>query len=280
MVLCDLKSPRLHITNAAGLGCFDLEKEAFSYDLDIPVIKGFALAGQYKGIPVSVAIGDNQASVFSTLADERDVLLNVGTGSQISVVSDHMISGENIEVRPYFEDRFLIVGAALCGGRAYSMLKNFYQELFRAAGIENIDVYRVMEHMIADRGPGTMKVDTRFAGTRSAPGICGQITGITVDNFEPDGLTYAFLEGMIEELYAMYEQMREKKNNLVGSGNGIRRNKALVQVAEKRFGGILRIPVHTEEAAYGAALYGLVAGGFFENAEQAQTLIQYNMRRQ
>ena len=36
-----------------------------------------------------VAIGDNQASVFSTLADNRDLLINVGTGSQISIVSDY-----------------------------------------------------------------------------------------------------------------------------------------------------------------------------------------------
>ena len=39
------------------------------------------------GIPVSIAVGDNQASVFSTLASEDDLLLNVGTGSQVSLIS-------------------------------------------------------------------------------------------------------------------------------------------------------------------------------------------------
>ena len=45
---------------------------------------------EYKGIPVSVAIGDNQASVFSCLSGEEELLINVGTGSQVSVISENI----------------------------------------------------------------------------------------------------------------------------------------------------------------------------------------------
>ena len=282
MVLCGLKKPLIHTTNAASLGCFDLKTKSFSYDVAADISDSFEILGTYKGIPVSVAIGDNQASVFSTLADERDVLLNVGTGSQVSVVSDVIKVGENIEARPYFDGKYLLVGAALCGGRAYEMLKDFYAEFLKAAGISGMtdaaDIYGVMNKLMADHTESVqdfLKVDTRFAGTRKQPELCGSISGITVNNFTPANLTYGFLDGMMEELYVMYEQMDERRINLVGSGNGIRKNEVLVKIAENKFGGYLRIPTHTEEAAYGAALFGLVACGAFESAKQAQRLIRY-----
>jgi ribulose kinase len=37
----------------------------------------------------------------------------------------------------------------------------------------------------------------------------------------------------------------------------------------------LLIPVHREEAAFGAALTGMTAAGLAENIEQAQKLISY-----
>ncbi len=301
MVLCGLKKPCIHTTNAASLGCFDIETKGFTYEVTADVSDSFDILGEYKGIPVSVAIGDNQASVFSTLADEKDILINVGTGSQVSVVSDSIKTGENIETRPYFDGKYLIVGAALCGGRAYSMLKDFYKELLQAAGIEDVDVYAVMNQMLAEKkrafekdgagarmeadseedtqsknaAPSGPKVDTRFAGTRKQPDVCGGISGITVNNFTPANLTYGFLDGMMEELFHMYVQMGERRINLVGSGNGIRKNGALAKIAEGKFGGKLKVPAHMEEAAYGAALFGLVACGAFESAERAQTLIKY-----
>lgn len=279
MVLCGLKRPRIHSTNAASLGCFDLKKKMFHYEVSADISDEFDIVGTYRGIPVSVAIGDNQASVFSTLADERDILLNVGTGSQVSIVSDVIRSGENIETRPYFDGKYLIVGAALCGGRAYSILKDFYKSFLQAAGVENVDVYTVMNQLLAgnqtEEAAKGLAVDTRFAGTRQQPLLRGQIQGITVDNFTPANLTIGFLEGMMDELHSMYDKMGEERMNLVGSGNGIRKNEVLVRIAERKFGGHLRIPAHTEEAAYGAALFGLVACGVFENAAQAQALINF-----
>jgi len=276
MVLCGLKKPHMHTTNAASLGCFDLATNTFNYDIDVKVSSTFEIAGYYKGIPVSIAIGDNQASVFSTLADERDLLVNVGTGSQISIVSDTIKTGDNIETRPYMDGKYLVVGAALCGGRAYGILKEFYTSFLQAAGLaQNVDVYNIMNQLISDQKASPLNVDTRFAGTRKDPTISGSITGITVDNFTPTNLTYGVLDGMMKELYDMYDRMGESRMNLVGSGNGIRKNATLIRIAEERFKGTLRVPAHTEEAAYGAALFGLVASGSFESAKQAQKLIQY-----
>ena len=42
-------------------------------------------------MPVGAAIGDNQASVCSTIADENNILLGVGTGSRISLLSNEIL---------------------------------------------------------------------------------------------------------------------------------------------------------------------------------------------
>lgn len=62
-------------------------------------------------MPVSAATGDNQASVYSTIADENDILFGVGTGSRISLLSNKILH-ENVETRPCFEGKNLLCGTA------------------------------------------------------------------------------------------------------------------------------------------------------------------------
>lgn len=277
MRLCGLTKPLMHSSDAASFGCYNIKENKFDYDCNVDITQDYCIAGEYRGIPVSVAIGDNQASVFSTLADENNILLNIGTGSQVSIISDTMVEGEDIEVRPYFENKYLVVGAALCGGRAYSMLKDFYlQVLSYAENIDSDKVYGIMNKMLEANDNTSLEVDTRFAGTRKNADICGSISGITTQNFNPSELTLGVLEGMAKELFNMYKQMKADRCGIVGSGNGVRKNPALVKVFEKMFNAELKVPAHMEEASFGAALFALISCGVFKNAKEAQEIIKYN----
>ena len=275
MKLCGLKTALMHSTDAASYGCYDLKEHKFNYDVGVDVTADFTIAGSYRGIPVSVAIGDNQASVFSTLIDEENILLNVGTGSQVSVISDTIAESEEVETRPYFDGKYLIVGAALCGGRAYSVLKNFYKDIFSyKEALSDDEIYDIMNKMLEKEAP-CLCVDTRFAGTRKNPDFSGSISGIREESFNPASLTKGVLSGMAAELYDMYEKMGVKKSGIVGSGNGVRKNKALVRIFEEKFGGSMKMPAHLEEAAVGAALFALVASGICKSAQDAQKMIKY-----
>ncbi len=277
MRLCRLSGPLMHSSNAASLGCYDLKENKFNYDCNVDVIADYCIAGEYKGIPVSVAIGDNQASVFSTLANNDNILLNIGTGSQVSIVSDFPVMAENIETRPYFEGKYLVVGSALCGGRAYSLLKNFYAEILGyIADVDDKKAYSIMNKMLEKAENSSLTVDTRFAGTRSNAELCGSISGITTENFNPSQLTLGTLKGMASELFEMYKLMKVDRSAIVGSGNGIRKNSALVKVFEEMFNLKLKVPQHLEEASFGAALFGLISCGVFKNAIEAQKLIKYS----
>lgn len=264
------------MSDAASLGCYDLENNKFNYNYTAMVTEDYHIAGQYGKIPVSIAIGDNQASVFSTLADENDVLVNIGTGSQISVVSNKVSNSLDIETRPYFDGKYLLVGAALCGGRAYSLLKNFYSEIFGyLKKLDDNQVYKIMNDMLKNSSDGLFKVDTRFAGTRLDANVKGSMSGITIENFTPSALTYAVLCGMADELLDMYKQMNVSKSGIVGSGNGIRKNKALVKIFEEKLGAKMKIPKHVEEAAVGAAMFGMVACGEFTTEKDVRKIIYY-----
>ena len=273
--LCGFKKPQIHITDAASFGLFDLKSKTFTYNGNIDFIDGYKIAGEYKNIPVSVAIGDNQASVLSSLSGQDELLINVGTGSQVSIVCDDIITAHNIETRPFFEEKYLAVGAALCGGRAYALLKDFYKSIIASvADVDDKTVYDIMGKFFEEKGD-SLSVDTRFAGTRADETIRGSINNISVENFTPAALTKGVLNGMIKELYDMYALMEVDIKGVVGSGNGIRKNKALIKAAEKSFGYSVKIPCHTEEAAFGAALYGMISAGCCRDMCEAGKLIKF-----
>ena len=275
MQLCGLTKPLIHISDAASFGLFDLQDKRFTCESNIHVIDDYQIAGTYKNIPVSIAIGDNQASVLSSLSSENELLINVGTGSQVSVVCDKMIKAENIEIRPFFEGKYLAVGAALCGGRAYAMLKDFYKSVFcPIIKMDDTEIYALMNTFLKNED-APLTVDTRFAGTRADKTIRGSIQNISTENFTPAALTKGVLEGMVKELYDLYLLMDMPISGIVGSGNGIRKNKALAETVQNIFGSPLKISRHTEEAAFGAALFGMISCGKYKNMKEAGAFIKY-----
>ncbi|MGN0400430.1 MAG: sedoheptulokinase [Blautia sp.] len=278
MKLCGLKSPVIGADMAASWGCFDLRKREFQYDelekagVDtsyFPKIeKKHCLAGNTiemenipSGIPVTVSIGDNQASFFGAAGKLSNVVLvNVGTGSQVSFVSeDYVLCEGNIELRPCTDNSYLLVGASLCGGRAYAMLEQFYREIAEKTDNSYYDVmYKQAQEFIHRYGTeAAWKVKTTFSGTRSNPKEKGQITNIGVENFHPGAMTVGVMKGILEELFEQYQVMScltgKKAVHLVGSGNGIRRNIMMQKLAEEIFGLPMKISDCQEEAACGAA---------------------------
>lgn len=296
MQLCGRKEPVIARDMAASWGCFDLEKGEFFSDklkelgVDISYfpevqkeheVMGYVETENFR-IPIIVSLGDNQASVLGSVQNLKEtVLLNVGTGSQISVVTTEYYDCDgSIEFRPCMKENSLIVGSGLCGGRAYAMLEEFYREI---TGSEEA-LYGVMEKQAREFKEtfgvqNAWRIKTTFSGTRSNPMEKGSIQNIGVENFHPGAMTVGMIQGMLEELYEMYSAMCEKTGkkatHLVGSGNGIRKNPLMREMAEDMFGLKMEIPVCREEAAYGCALYALFAAGIVSSLEEMQNKIAY-----
>ena len=303
MSLAGEKRPKMHQTMAASLGLYNMEagdfdrvaaeKAGMNPELLPEVATTSTTCGNYaadvekyptyavKTIPVAVAFGDNQSSFLGSVNQDCKVLLNVGTGGQVSVYSEELIKADGIECRPYLKGSYLMAGSSLCGGYSYNLVKRFFEEIYALADVDcPKDIYSIMNRIAGEAAEKekTLTVDTRFNGSRENPALTGSITGLTVDTFHPGDLAYGVLRGLCEELYQFYNVLPENLkdgSHFVGSGNGIRKNPLLQKIASDRFQMKLRIPKYAEEAAYGAVLFSLLASGECETLEDVQKLIRY-----
>lgn len=270
-------SPVTHASNAQSFGAPDWP----GLSELVHTTNDTRLLGEtQKGIPVAVAIGDNQASFIGSVRDADDsVLINIGTGGQVSAVADRTICLEGVETRFFVDGKSLLVGISLCGGRAYALLENLFREVAQIAGAQRDELYDIMNALAQSEEGDPLHVDTRFCGTRADPSLRGAITGIGEKNFTAAHLSRGVLRGMAEELYAPYQSMRGHMRRpparLIGSGNGIRQNPALRSLFKEIFALPMSIPAHREEAAYGAALFALTASGYKKSVADAQSIIRY-----
>lgn len=276
--------PLVDCSNAASLGFFDKEKLAFDKDalwnvgIDSSILpeigKAFSRVGHYENISVYTAIGDNQASFLGSIRDIRhSIHITVGTSSQISVYSEDYVNVPLLDTRPLPGGGYILVGAALCGGCSFSLLKKFFSEtikLYTGEEMDDTDLYKIMVSVpYKEVQEDDIRVETLFGGTRSHPEKRGKIMNISCLNWHPENLIRGFLEGMSQELYDFYQllpnSVRERKTILVGSGNGIKRNPLLCQILEERFKCHLQVSACREEAALGACICGMVGNGYINN---------------
>lgn len=293
MKLTGRKKPLMHSSSAASLGLYDpargdWDREAAERAGMDPALfpqvsdRCQALGWAEGGIIVSLGIGDNQASFIGSVREmNRSVLVNMGTGGQISMLAGLGNGLENCEKRPLGEGRAIVVGSSLCGGRAYALLENFLRSCAALAGYHGGPLYEAMNQaaLKALALEDSWRVDTRFCGTRRHPQARGGMAGIGADNFDAQHLIGGTLTGMAEELYALYGEMvragAPRAGVMIGSGNAIRRNPALRLAFERVFDLPMQIPAHQEEAAFGAALFALTCAGQVGSLAEAQRLITY-----
>ena len=264
------KKPLIHSSNAASLGFYDveaacfcreaLEEEGVNCSILPELTTEIEILGDYCGIPVTTAIGDNQASFMGSVKNGREeILVNVGTGGQISMYADHVIKGEDIETRPLIGDGYIAAGSSLCGGRAYAILADFFRECAQNMGVKDFDPYRMMDQLLCNYQPNQeLVVETCFSGTRDHPMKRGTISNITIDNLTPGALASGVVKGIVGELYQRYQTMCEGRDlghsHIIGSGNGMRRNPHLQKYTQELFGMELTLSDNTEEAACGTAI--------------------------
>ncbi len=276
MCLTGRKKPWMHTSDAASLGRFDVKNNCFT--VSNPHLPDFtdktAVAGDYCGVPVSVAIGDNQASFIGSGCG-NGVLVNVGTGSQISFLSDGA-EKSGLELRPLYGEQSILVGSALCGGRSFALLEKFFEQVVEmVSGKPCGSLYPQMDALLAQGGDTEVVFHNLFCGARDNPEARASIENISEENFTPRDFMLGCLYGIVDELYCLYDLTGKHCDRLVGSGNGIRYNPALKRAFSERFGAPMLVSKHREEAAFGAAMFSMLAAGVYRSLDEMGGLIQY-----
>lgn len=266
--ICKNKEVITHASVGASLGLFDTEGGTFMEDklallgIDSSILPRVTsksvTVGKYRDIPVFVPIGDNQAGFLgASRGSGADLFVNFGTGSQVSCVSDFCKVDSSLELRPYIDGKYLIVGSALSGGYAYSMLESFFGAYAGALGI-NEPQYKTINALAKQAyksNQNELLVDTSFLGKRSDPCAKGSIKEIGKDNFTPQNLALGVLKGMCRELYELYLKFPKKAKMIVASGGAVKKNEVLSLVISDTFALPLELSTKNEEAAIGAAVF-------------------------
>ena len=271
-------------SNAAASGLYDLVEDRWSTPLltagQIPadwmpavvpsgsviggLVPGWAAeTGLPPGLPLCCAIGDNQAAVLGSLpVGEPAIQINVGTGGQISWPVTRFLDLPSMDPRYLPHDRFLLVGAGLAGGDAYAWVNRAVASWLKTFGDEPPadQVYSRLAEAAAAVPPDAdgLVCDPLFRGTRSQPLARGRFEGITVENFTPGHVARAVLNGIADGFAWFFENAGDARpqdcRRIVGSGNGLRHNRLLIESLQRRFGLPLVLAEHAQEAAFGAAL--------------------------
>ncbi len=271
MLLSGRTTPVTDPSDGASFGFFRVEEGCFDTEaltrlgIDtclLPQLAEDPCIGCFRGsIPVYVAIGDNQASFLGATGGRTDAMLvNMGTGGQFSAYTAHYLSCPGLETRP-FPGGYLLVGSSLCGGRAYALLERFFRSVAIALtghGME--DCYEAMDRLLSQTPcPEDMPtVIPLFQGTRQEPALRASVTGLSPENFTPEHMIWGMLYGMAQELHQMYSKYRDAggaASALIGSGNGLRKNRHLQNCFTQLFGRPLQMSAVEEEAAAGAAVF-------------------------
>ncbi|MFH1085507.1 MAG: FGGY family carbohydrate kinase, partial [Chloroflexota bacterium] len=233
--------------------------------------------GLAPGTPVAVAVGDNQASFIGSVPRPAECLLvNVGTGAQVSAWVESYGREAELDTRAYPGGGYLLAGAGLFGGTSYALLQGLFwavgQEMFGAA--DDTPLYARMTALAAATPPGAdgLRWSPHFSGTRADPGQRGVLSGLSAANLTPGHLARALLEGVAEALWALCARMQPRVGArpwLVGAGNALRQNAVLQEAVAARFGQPLHLAPQVEEAALGAALMAAAGVGAYASVQDA-----------
>lgn len=242
--------------------------------------------GVLSGVPVSVPIGDHQASFLGSVADRHSsVLLNIGTGAQVAVFTEGTDFSPPVELRPFPIQGNLLSNVGLTGGWSFQVVESFVRQLgVDVFGVEaGQPLYNRLTELAQQADPDSqgLRCVPTFSGTRSDPMQTGSFAGLTPSNLTPANFARSVLEGMAENYQNAFDQIVEitgrpdSRQTLVGAGNGLRENSVLADAVARRFGTTAVVTQHREEAAFGAALVGGVAAGVFSSLDEAGRLVRH-----
>lgn len=272
MQLCKLPKCRVSSSVAASFGGFSLVKKEFDKEALVKagvetafypkIEKEEKPAGYYRNIPVMAAVGDNQASFYAAAGERSNVVsVNVGTGSQVSLSYRELKEIPAGEIRPFMKQRYLYVQASVNGGKVYEKLAAFFEEIVTQFTGEKINAYEKMEQLGSEKEDTDLLVAPGLYGAGEKRDSYGSVENLTADNFHTRDLIRAYVSGMAQELYNLYlefpEELRAGRTEIAASGNGLRKNKLLVQEVERKFGMRVTFGKWKEEAATGAAIMAI-----------------------
>lgn len=133
-------------------------------------------------------IGDQQCALLGAELRERELSLNISTGSQVSLISRELPQGE-FQVRPYFNGQWLRTIVSVPAGRALNVLVELLTEIGCSSTAPQPDPWDYIRTTVEGVAATDLEVDLAFFS--SLTGERGGITNIGEGNLSVGSLFLA-----------------------------------------------------------------------------------------
>ena len=266
----------IHPTVAASSGLYDLEKNDWNRDLieilsfdhiNFPQVSAGKKPIAYynynsRKIPLYIAVGDHQAAVLGCGAIEGDLIINIGTGGQISFVDGELSLASDYETRPYFSGRILRALTQLYSGRALNVLMNLIldvgQKVFCLNQTADSELWARINDLAEEAGNTTSdkKLEMNMSFFNSDGGL---IREIDTANLTAGNLFLAAYRGMAECYFNAFQRLGlegRSLNGIIGTGGVLLKTPLLQRLLAERFGLQLKLSSDSEDVMFGLLRLG------------------------
>ena len=194
---------KTHATMACGLGVYDINNREIIpdfenilygspvfnkivYDIDVAGI----ITKDKKEKPVYTPVGDMQCALYGVGLEQGQVSVNLGTGSQVSVLSNKV--DDRVDNRIFFGDCFLNTKTHIPSGRAIECYVNFLESVTPNKKFwKEVKEYTEEEILESD-----LKIGLSVFGS----GAGGLISNIGETNFTIDNLQKSVIRSYVETI--------------------------------------------------------------------------------
>jgi sugar (pentulose or hexulose) kinase len=265
--------PTTEATNAAACGAFNLISHDWDYDVlsklgqeqlrwpalrSLGEVVGFFKVGS-KLIPCYMPVGDQQCTLLGISLGNKELSLNIATGSQVSMISPRLEFG-NYQTRPFFDGKFLKTITHIPAGRALNALVRLLTGLTGMQHPNPADLWADIEKCAMQVVETDLRVNLAFF--TSACGDHGEITNMREENMTAGHLFRAAFENMADNYFQCASRLsaEEAWTNLVFSGGLAQKLKVLRQIVQQKFRLDYRLCASEEDALLGLLVLAQFCG--------------------
>jgi sugar (pentulose or hexulose) kinase len=280
-VLCD-SAPSVDRTNAMAYELLNLSTLRWHSELIRelaldklqwpPILAHGEIVGKLqignKKVPCYTTVGDYQCALAGGLLDERELSLNISTGSQVSRLTEELVLG-NYQTRPFFDGKFTNTISHLPAGRSLNVLVGLITELPRAQQLDCPDPWQYIADVSEESDSSDLKVNLGFfPGPR---GNQGGIFNIREQNLTVGSLFRAAFENMAENYSECADLIWPDRSwqNIVFSGGLVRKNGLLQKIIQQKFKTSYRLCPLEEDTLLGLMALALVFSKRVDSVKQA-----------
>ncbi len=214
-----------------------IEKFGFNKLLWQELKPHYSTVGTFKhngrSIPCYLAFGDQQCALLGSFLGEDELSLNIGTGSQVGILSNTCELGD-FQTRPYFDGKFLKTITHLPAGRALNSLIRLFTEI-SAYQMDSVTIWNYVQRQVEKTQETDLDVAISFYG--GPFGDKGHISNMRESSMTVGHVFSAAFKNMAENYYQCSLRLSPEKEwrRIVFSGGLVSKIPSLQKAILRRY---------------------------------------------